>query len=126
MQLDEMVERYLKLKERKAMMKKVFTEKTAPLERDMAAIEAQILQHFETTGQTSAKTAHGTPYISLRESFTVADRDTYFDFVKANEAWDMLESRANKTAVQAWVEEHDDLPPGLNYRAERTVNIRSK
>lgn len=126
MQLDELVERYLRTKELRATMKKVYTEKVAPLDQAMADIEAQILQHFNETGQTSAKTAHGTPYISLRESFPVADRDTYLDFVRENEAWDMLESRANKTAVQAWKEEHGELPPGLNYRAERTVNIRSK
>jgi hypothetical protein len=126
MQLDDLVNTYLQLKDRKAAMKKVYTERVAPIDKKMADIEAQILKHFQETGQISAKTAYGTPYISLRESFTVADRDTYFEFVRQHEAWDMLESRANKTAVQAWKEEHGELPPGLNYRAERTVNIRSK
>lgn len=125
MNLDDVVGKYIELRDRKAQMKKEFSVKVEKIDEAMAKIENAILATFDKMGGVqSIRTTHGTPYVNLRESVTVADRDNYFDFVRENEAWDMLESRANKTAVLQYKEEHGELPPGLNYRAERTINIK--
>lgn len=125
MNLDDVVGKYIQLRDKKAQIKKEYSTKVEKIDEAMTAIENAILSTFDKMGGVqSIRTTHGTPYISLRESVTVADRDSYFDFVRENEAWDMLESRANKTAVLQYKEEHDELPPGLNYRAERMINIK--
>jgi hypothetical protein len=36
----------------------------------------------------------------------------------------MLERRASKSAVEQYRDTNDELPPGLNWREEITVNIR--
>lgn len=125
MNLDDVVGKYIELRDRKAQMKKEFSAKVEKIDAAMNKIENAILATFDKMGGVqSIRTTHGTPYVQLRESVTVADRDSYFDFVRENEAWDMLESRANKTAVMQYKEEHGELPPGLNYRAERIINIK--
>jgi hypothetical protein len=124
MKIDEAVEKYIALRDKKAQMKKACDEKVAKIDAVLDKIEAALLKFFDASGQESAKTQHGTAYTQLRESVTVASRDDYFDFVKEEDRWDMLESRANKIAVLQYKEEHGELPPGLNYRAERIVNIR--
>lgn len=125
MNLDDVVGKYIQLRDRKAQIKKEYSDKVEKIDEAMAKIENAILATFDKMGGVqSIRTTHGTPYISLRESVTVADRDSYFDFVREHEAWDMLESRANKTAVLQYKQEHDELPPGLNYRAERMINIK--
>jgi hypothetical protein len=125
MRIDELTKKYLQLRELKSKYDKEHKEKTAKIKETMAKIEAVFLQHFTETGQDSAPTKYGTPYTQLRESFTVADRDSYLNFVIENEAWEMLENRVSKTAIQEYKKEHGELPPGINYSAERVINVRS-
>jgi hypothetical protein len=123
--LDEVVGKYIQLRDKKAQIKKEYDTKIAKYDEAMEKIEGVILKVFdELGGVQSLRTTHGTPYVQLRESVTVADRDSYFDFVRKEGAWEMLESRANKTAVLQYKQEHGELPPGLNYRAERIINIK--
>lgn len=124
--IDELVQTYLELREIKAQLEKKHKERKGKVDDKMKFIEAKLLQFFEETGQESARTKYGTPYTQLRESVTVSSRDDFLDFVRENEAWDMLENRASKTAVLEYKEEHEELPPGLSYRAERIVNVKSK
>lgn len=126
LQVDELTKKYMRLREIKAQYDKEHKERTAKVKEAMNRIEALLLQFFEQTGQSSAKTEFGTPYLSLRESYSVADRDTFLQWVRENEAWEMLESRVGKSAVEAFKEETGDLPPGINYSAERKINVRSK
>lgn len=124
--IDELTKKYNRLREIKALYDKEHKEKTAKVKEGMQKIENIMLQFFEETGQSSAKTSFGTPYVTLRESYSVADRDTYIEWVKDNGAWEFLESRVSKSAVEAYKEETGELPPGINYSAERKVNVRSK
>ena len=82
------------------------------------------LAEFNETGQESAKTEHGTAYKATRMSTKVSDRDAFLNFVRENEAWEFLESRANKTAVTAYMEENEDVPPGVDVSRISTINIR--
>lgn len=124
LKIDELTKKYMRLREIKAVYDKEYKEKTAKVKEGMQKIENIMLQFFEETGQNSAKTDFGTPYVTLRESYSVADRDSYLAWVQENEAWEFLESRVSKSAVDAYKEEHGELPPGINYSAERKVNIR--
>ena len=125
MKVDDAVKTYLALRDKKAQMDKKYKADRAVITGAMDKIEAALLQMFQTAGVESIRTAHGTPYISTRESVTVADRDSFFEFVIEQEAFDMLESRASKNAVMQYKEETGELPPGLSYRAERTINVKS-
>jgi hypothetical protein len=46
------------------------------------------------------------------------------DYVTNNGAFDLLDVRANKTAVEGFLDEHQDLPPGVNVRREIAVGFR--
>jgi hypothetical protein len=73
----------------------------------------------------SVKTENGTAYTAVRTTASIADREAFMDYVKANEEWSLLEVRASKTAVEQFCESNDNaLPPGVNMRSERVVNIR--
>jgi len=118
------VEGYVKLREDKAEMEERHREELAPIKALMAKIEARMLEHMNDEGATSIKTEAGTAYKAVRTSTSVADRSAFMDFVIEHEAWEFLETRANKSAVVAYKEEHDDLPPGLNWREQVVVNFR--
>lgn len=66
----------------------------------------------------------GTVYWSTHNSATVASRDALFAYVKAHDAFELLENRVSKTAVKAFMEAHGEAPPGVNFATVRVFNLR--
>lgn len=125
MKLSEAVSLYIQLRDKKAQMKADFEASIAPLQEKMDKLEAKLLEVFNKTGMDSVKTEFGTAYSTVRTTASVADRDVFMDYVKTNEEWALLEVRVSKTAVDQFRSANDDeLPPGINVREERVVNIR--
>lgn len=125
MKLSEAVELYIKLRDRKAEMKAEFDAQVAGIQEKMDKLEAKLLEVFNKTGTDSVKTPFGTAYISTRVSVTAVDREAFMNFVRANEEWSLLEVRPSKTAVEQFRAANDnEIPPGLNIREERVVNVR--
>lgn len=122
--MEELVEKYIQLRDKKAQLSAAFKEKTAKLDAVLAKIEGILLQQFSELGMESVRTKAGTAYKSSRVSATVADWDQTLDFIQQNELWNMLEHRVSKQAVEQYKEEHGDLPPGVNWREEVVVNVR--
>lgn len=124
MKLSEAVSLYIQMRDKKAQMKADFEASIAPLNEKMEKLEAKLLDVFNKTGMDSVKTENGTAYTTTRTTASVADRDAFMEYVKANEEWSLLEVRASKTAVEQFKAVHDDIPPGVSIREERVVNIR--
>ena len=125
MKLSEAVSLYIQMRDKKAQMKADFEASIAPLNEKMDKLEAKLLDVFNKTGMDSVKTEFGTAYATTRTTASVADRDAFMEYVKANEEWALLEVRTSKTAVEQYRAANDnELPPGVNLREERVVNIR--
>lgn len=124
MQLDEIIAKYIQLRDKKAQMKAEYEASVAPIQQALDKAEAAMLAIMQQQGVESFRTEAGTVYQSKRTSATVADWDSAFGFIQAEGLWNMLEKRVNKTAVDEYVAQHQDLPPGINYRSEITVGVR--
>jgi len=125
MKLSDAVSLYITLRDRKAEIKAAMDEQIKPIQEKMDKLEAKLLEAFQSTGVDSVKTEHGTAYTAVRTTASVADRDAFMAFVKANEEWSLLEVRAAKVAVEQFRAANDnELPPGINIREERVVNVR--
>jgi hypothetical protein len=124
MKINELVEKYIALRDRRAERKASYDKDDSLDVAMQEKIEAVLLKHFNETGAESVKTAYGTAYKSSRTSATVADRDVFFTYVIEHKAYELLESRCNKTAVAQHKAANNDLPPGINWREELTINVR--
>ena len=124
MKLSEAVEVYIGLRDKKAEISKARKDEEAVVQAKMDKLEGQLMVALDKLGGEGMRTAAGTAYISSRSSATVADKDAFMAHVKANQAFDLMDVRVNKTAVDVYAQEHGDVPPGVNYRTERTVSIR--
>lgn len=122
--IEAVIGKYVELRDLKAQMKAEFDEKVAPVQTALDTVERVLLAHMQANGSTGVKTKAGTAYVKETTSVTVADWDSFFEFVRSNNAWVMLNKAANKTAVQEYAADRGDLPPGLNFRVEQTVGIR--
>lgn len=124
MKMSDLVGKYIEARDKKSQLKAEYDMKASKIEELMNKIEAKLLEVFEQTGMDSVKTEFGTAYTSTRSTASVADREAFMEFVKSHEEWPLLEVRANKTAVEQFKAINEDLPPGINWREERVVNVR--
>ena len=124
MKMDEIVKTYIKVREKKSQLKAGYDASKAKYDELQDKLEALLLVKFGELGVDSVKTEQGTAYTSVRTTATVADWDILLNFVKENDAYEMLERRVSKTAVEQYKAANDDLPPGINYGSERVVNFR--
>lgn len=124
MNLNELVKKYIQLRDKKAEFKAEYDAKVAQVEQMLGRVEAALLAQFTETGVESVRTDSGTAYVSTRASAGVADWDALLEFIKGQQLWMFLERRVNKTAVEQYKAANEELPPGVNWREEKVVNIR--
>jgi len=122
--LEQIVERYLLLRDKKKAFKEEYDSKVAEVDAAMERIENYLLAEMQKSGLKNLPTEAGTAYMSTRTSATVADWDALLTFVREHELWTMLEKRVSKTAIDEYVAANDDLPPGVNVSQAVVVNIR--
>jgi hypothetical protein len=83
------------------------------------------LQEFmDTVGVDSVKSEHGTAYSSTKFSTALADPGAFMQYVISTQKFELLDRKANVTAVKAHVQEHGDLPPGVNLSSIKTLGVR--
>lgn len=124
MKLNELVGKYIELRDKKSELKAEYDGKVAKIDAVLDKIEVKLLEVFDSAGMDSCKTEFGTAYTSQRSTASVADKEIFMNFVKDNEEWPLLEVRAAKSGIEQYKDANGDLPPGINWRVERTVNIR--
>ena len=124
MKLSDLVAKYIEMRDKKYELKHQYDFKAAQLDEVLSKIESKLLQVFDSAGMDSVKTEFGTAYASTRSTASVADKETFMNFIKENEEWSLMEVRAAKLAIEQYKTANGDLPPGVNYREERVVNIR--
>lgn len=121
----DVVEAYIKLRDRRDRRKADYEAADAADRAKQEKIEAYLLKEFNESGIDSIKTPFGTAYKSTRVSITTADKEAFFmNWVVPNQAWEFVDIKANKTAIQQYQSAHDDIPPGLNWSETLEVKIR--
>ena len=88
--------------------------------------ESYIKGEMDRLGVESFKTAHGTAFVTWKDSATVKDRESFFAWVKENDAFEFFESRVSKTAVKQRLEDGSPPPPGVDYVKIKDVQVRRK
>jgi hypothetical protein len=124
MKISDLVAKYVEVRDKKSQFKAETDAKLAKYDVALDKMESALLKVFEATGMESVKTEFGTAYTSSRNTASIADPDTFMTFCKEHDAWHMLQKRVSLSAVEQYKDEHQDIPPGLNWRVERTVNVR--
>lgn len=122
--IDDVIATYMKLRDKKAAIEAEAKDRVAEIKAKMEKIEAYVKVRAETEGVTSFKTPHGTAFLSTTDYAQVADWDSFIEFVRTEDAYEMLEKRVSKTAVREYIEQTKNVPPGVNYGTRLEVNFR--
>lgn len=123
MSTDVLIEKYIQLRDKKAQMKQEFDSKVAPVDEAMAKIEAHMMKVLNEAGADRIGGATGVAFKSTVNSATVADKEMFRQFCLDKGLWELADIRASKTAIKDYIEQNEDLPPGINWRTETVVRI---
>jgi hypothetical protein len=121
---EKMIGAYITLRDWLDAKKKAYEEEIEPRKQQLEALNELLLKKLNVTGQNTARTEAGTAYKKVWHSATVADKDAFMRHVIGTQDWDLIDWRANKTAVVDCVKENQEPPPGINYSSGYDVGVR--
>jgi hypothetical protein len=124
--LDELVKTYLTIRSEREKMESAWKVQDDELKGEQALLEQQMLAVCNESNATSIKTEEGTVIKTLKERFTLSDRDSFNKFVRENDAVELFEARIHQGNFKDFIAEHaeDGLPPGVNVMREFTIVVR--
>jgi len=120
----DVIHTYMKLRDQKAAIEGEVKERVSELKAKMEKLEAYLKTQMDAQGLTSFKSDYGTAFLTTTDYANVADWDATLNFIRDNDAYDMLEKRVSKIAVRGYIETTKAVPPGINYGTKLEVNIR--
>jgi hypothetical protein len=122
--MDVLIGQYVKLRDRIEQVDAAHKEKMKPAREMLESLNNQILDALNKTGGKSISTANGTAYRTAKSSASIEDAVSFRDYVIANELWEMLDWRANKTAVEEHLKDYEAPPPGVKFSSVFVVGVR--
>ena len=122
--VDAVIDTYIKLRAQKEVVEADVKDRLAGIKEKMLKLEAWIQAKSEETGVKSFKTDAGTAFMSTSDFASVGDCDVVLDFIKTNDAYDMLNKAVNKKAVREYLDINGAVPSGVNFGTKISVNVR--
>jgi len=120
---DKLTEIYVKIRNKRRELKKQDDE----LEAQLNIIASELLDICKEQGSSLIRTPHGTISKRVTKRYWTSDWRSFYDFIKENDAFALMQQRINTANMEQFLEENPDLhPPGLNAEQTQTVVIVKK
>ena len=117
---------YIKLRDTKKEKDEAHKESLKKIVMAMDRLEAGLLEHLNANGVNSVASDAGTAYKSVMVSASVEDKEAFRKFVVDTEQWEALDIKANKTFVKDYMEENQEVPPGVKVSQIQTVGVQRR
>ncbi len=114
---------YIEIRDALKRIEEKYDAEKRPLLEIQERLSGIISDCMNANNLENLKTEAGTCYTSSRSSASVQDGSMFIEFIKQGN-WDMIERRANATAVKDYVKQHNQLPPGVNLTTIQTLGVR--
>jgi hypothetical protein len=122
--VQQMIEGYIKLRDRKAELDKEHKARLKPLNEMMDLLEGKLLTALDGSGMNSMGSTIGTVYKKVDTTLTVEDYATFEPWALDN--WDKLDVKPNKTAIKQMLDEGAAPPPGVKITQLASVGVQRK
>ncbi len=111
---------YVKIRDKRRELEK----QSAELKEQLDIVAAQLLEICKEQGAQTIRTGHGTVSRRVTKNYWTNDWDSFYKFIKDNDAFSLMHQRINNTNMAQYLEENpDSLPPGLNADITQTITI---
>jgi len=123
--LDKIAEVYQKIRDTRTAKRHAWEAEDKALDDQQAVLKAHMLGVLNQLGGNSVATPHGTIYKQEKIKPSAADWGAIWEWMKANNAPDLVERRLKTTFIKEFMDEHGGaLPPGINVHREYEVVVR--
>ena len=120
---DRLAKIYVKIREKRRELAKQDKE----LEEQLEIVAQQILEICKEQGAATIRTSHGTISRRVSKRFWPTDWDSFYKFIKENDAMSLLYQRINTANMEQFLEENPEShPPGLNADVTQTIVITKR
>lgn len=124
--VNQRVAQYVQIRDALKALEEEYEKKKQPLVDAQNMLTGWLQDFLEKAGADSIKTDAGTCYNSTRYTASLADPDAFMKHVVSTGQFELLDRRANATAVKDYVKNHGNLPPGANLSAMKTLGVRRR
>jgi hypothetical protein len=122
--ISKRVSQYVQLRDLIKVKETEFKEKLAPYKKALEDLNTVLLNHLNDIGGNSLNTDSGTVYRTEKKSASLADSAAFMSYVIDNAAFDLMDRKANVTAVTEFIKQNGAPPPGVNYSTSYVVGVR--
>lgn len=111
---------YVKIRDKRRELAKQDEE----LKEQLDTVASQLLEICKEQGASTIRTQYGTISRRTTKNYWTNDWDSFFKFIKDNDAFSLMYQRINSANMSQFLEENPNLfPPGLNAEVNNTVTI---
>lgn len=126
MDFEKAVKKYIELRDLNAQITADADKAVAENKEKMEKLAAWLQLKAEESKLDKVPTKFGTVFWTVGARCSVSNGEAFFDFVKQQGAFELVEKRASKVAVRDWLETHKQLPPGVDYVTFKQINVRAR
>ena len=117
---DRLAKVYVKIRDKRRELAKQDDE----LKEQLDLVAQKLLDICKEQGATTIRTDHGTVSRRTTKNYWTSDWDSFFKFVKENDAFALVQHRINNVNMSQFLEENPEMvPPGLNSEVNQTISI---
>jgi hypothetical protein len=115
---------FVKLRDKIGEIKKQQKDSLKPYNETLEQLNGVLLAHLNSVNGNSVSTDAGTVYKSEKKSASLADPEAFRKFVIENQLFDLIDWKANVTAVEDYIKEKEMAPPGVNFSSVTVAGVR--
>ena len=125
MDASKLVQVYVKIRDARDLLVREHEAKLADLNKQLEAVEQELLEICKVTGQDGGKTAYGSFSKTVKTRYWTNDWDSMYSFIKENDVPQILERRIHQGNFKEFLEANPDkLPVGLNVDSKYSITVR--
>lgn len=123
---DHYIGKLVALKDKIEALEEEHKERMRPYKEMKDKLERNILGYLLEIKAQNVSTTAGTASVLHRKSASLEDPQAFMDYVIANQAWDLIDRKANAKAVEDFIHAHGVQPPGAKFSDSLTLGLRRK
>jgi ATP-dependent Lon protease len=125
--VEQLVKVYIKMRDARQRLQQEFDEADSKIKVQQEAIQQALLELCKETGTDGLKTAAGTVSRTVKTRYWTSDWNSMKNFIKENDAFELLEQRVHQTNMKSFLEENPNLmPQGMNIDSKYAITVRRK
>ena len=108
-------------------LQREFDEKESAIQAQQDIVTQALLEMCTEMGDEGLRTPAGSVFKTIKTRYWTSDWGSMKQFIKDNDALDLMEQRVHQTNMKNFLEENPTLmPPGMNVDSRYSITVRRK